>query len=134
MGQEGQCHPVVAAAESIHNKIKTEIVLGSPREGCNGAGLCRIIPYGQPLNDIRCPKTTAWISISPEKRVSVLFLTSSLDEQTVARHFPRSGFVITDTFLMPKSVLRKLGTRVAVSIQPGVYPVRRSAEFLAVTF
>lgn len=113
-------------------KIKTEIILGSPSSGCQGVGICRVMPYGQP-NPYKCTSVTSWISKTPDGKIQISFLKSAMEPRYMRRHFGWMLFQVCEPAELPRSIIKSL-TSERVIVQPGIYTVWESAKHLIVEF
>ncbi|MCB9345550.1 MAG: hypothetical protein R3A50_00755 [Saprospiraceae bacterium] len=113
-------------------KLQSEIILGSPSSGCQGVGICRVMPYGD-QRAITCPKVTAWIKIQAVGNISISFLKADMSPRYIKRHFGWMLFQVYEPYEMPGGISQALGYSEIV-LRPGIYPVWESPHYLTVDF
>lgn len=102
-------------------KVRGEVVLGSPSANCGGVGICRVMAAGQDAN-IRCPKVQAFISLTEEGKLRFEFQKSSMEGRYMRRHFRWLLFQVFETYVVPHPVTK--GLKIAQrTIKPGIYQV-----------
>lgn len=113
-------------------KIRAEVVLGSPSANCGGVGICRVMAYGEGVN-ISCPKVAAWISVTAEGKLRFEFQKNAMEGRYMRRHFRWLLFQVFESYTVPFSLLGglKLEQR---TIHPGIYQVWEMGESLIVDF
>lgn len=116
----------------VQKKIKTEIILGSPSSGCQGVGICRVMASGD-TKKYKCPKVTAWLTLTKSGRLRASFLKSEMDSRFVKRHFGWMLFQVYETYELPGGIALALGLDEA-SVRPGIYSVWETPRFLTVDF
>lgn len=112
--------------------IKSEIILGSPGMNCQGVGICKVMAYGEPFTG-KCPVVTAWISMTEQNKWRFAFWKSTLDARLIKRHFGFSLFQVYEWYELPTDLTITLSPE-PVQIQPGIYPVWETTQFLIVDF
>ncbi|MFN0014487.1 MAG: hypothetical protein ACKVU2_08055 [Saprospiraceae bacterium] len=114
------------------NKIRTDVVLGSPSANCSGVGICRVLAQGE-MAGITCPKVATSISLTKEGKMRFEFEKSSMEGRYMRRHFRWLLFQVFEPCLVPYSLLKsaKIEQR---TIRPGIYQVWESEECLIVEF
>ncbi len=122
-----QRYPVLS-----EQKVRTEVVLGSPSANCGGVGICRVMAYGEGVG-VACPKTEAWLSLTEEGRLRFEFQKSSMEGRFMRRHFRWMLFQVFEAYVVPFRLLggMKIEQR---TIQPGIYQVWEVGDSLIVDF
>ncbi len=113
-------------------KIRAEVVLGSPSANCGGVGICRVMASGEGQH-ISCPKVTTLISTNTEGRLRFEFQKSSMEGRFQRRHFRWQLFQVFETYTVPYSVVGGLKIEQR-TIHPGIYQVWEVGESLIVDF
>ena len=113
-------------------KVRADVVLGSPSANCGGVGICRVMALGEGAG-IACPKVAAWISITDEGKLRMEFQKSSMEGRFMRRHFRWMLFQVFEAYLIPHHILGgvKLNQR---TIRPGIYQVWEVDDTLIVDF
>lgn len=113
-------------------KVRADVVLGSPSANCGGVGICRVMAQGE-RTGISCPVTAAWISRTTEGKLRFEFDKSTMERRYMRRHFSWLLFQVFEPYTVPYSLLRyeKLAQR---TIQPGIYQVFEAGNRLVVEF
>jgi hypothetical protein len=124
----------IQIATNNQTKIKAEIVFGSPSMGCKGSGVCKVLSITAASTDWKCPRATAWISITKNSCVRMAFLKSSMMPRQINRYFRWHLFQVFESVSMPLFVEKRLRSIQEIVIQPGIYPVIDTDEFLIVEF
>lgn len=125
--------PSVSLPQSkLGNKIRAEVVLGSPSANCGGVGICRVMALGENAN-ISCPRLPVLLSLTEEGKLRLEFQKSSMEGRFLRRHFRWSLFQVFEPYLIPYSVMghTKLEQR---TIRPGIYQVWEVGDTLMVDF
>lgn len=115
-------------------RIRTDVILGSPSANCHGVGICRVLAHREEEpSSYSCPRVNSWLSVTETGRLRFEFEKNSLDKDTLERHFKWKVFQVTEAYVIPYSLLRHL--RIAErTIKPGVYPVWDTGHHLVVYF
>jgi len=112
--------------------LKADLVLGSPKAGCSGVGICHISASMEKLQ-IACPAYSAHLFRTTTGGLAVAFFEQQLPEAVLMEHFNRGVFRVTDRFILPKSIAEKLDINQRI-VYPGEYKVARILFFLIVEF
>ncbi len=113
-------------------KVRSDVVLGSPSANCSGVGICRVMAQGEGLQ-IKCPVVPAWISLTAEGKLRFEFEKSAMEGRYLRRHFRWMLFQVFETCTVPYSLMGKLKLEQR-TIRPGIYPVYETASRLIVEF
>ncbi len=113
-------------------KVRAEVVLGSPSANCGGVGICRVMAYGEGVG-ITCPKVNAWISITDEGKLRFEFQKASMEGRFMRRHFRWLLFQVLETYTVPYKLLGALKLEQR-TIQPGIYQVWEVGDNMIVDF
>ena len=113
-------------------KVRTDVVLGSPSANCGGVGICRVMARGEGA-DVTCPKTDAWLSLTEEGRLRFEFQKSSMEGRFLRRHFRWMLFQVLEPYVVPYRLLGGLKIEQR-TIQPGIYQVWEVGDALIVDF
>jgi hypothetical protein len=115
-------------------KLKSEIVFGSPALGCQGSGICKVVPAGINTEEWKCPHGQAWVSLTKEQKIRFAFIKSSMELRQMRRFFRWHLFQVYEPFRMPLFAERRLGAAVPLIIAPGIYQVWETDRTLIVEF
>jgi hypothetical protein len=115
-------------------KLKSEIVFGSPGLGCQGSGICKVVPANIETQHWKCPHGQAWISLTKEQKIRISFIKSTLDRRQIRRYFRWHLFQVYEPLRMPLFVESRLAAAVPLIIQPGIYQVWETDRTLIVDF
>lgn len=107
-------------------------MFGNPSAGCQGVGICKVLSYGQ-RTEQKCPKVTAWISLTEEGKLRFSFLKSSMDKAYIRKHFGWRLFQVYTEYELSEKVVRKLGLK-AAKVLPGIYTVWETPRHLVIDF
>ncbi|MCC6280431.1 MAG: hypothetical protein IT262_07525 [Saprospiraceae bacterium] len=115
--------------------ISAIVVLGNPRyPDCSQHGICRIDTSATPNCGCR-HQTKAWLSVPQPGVVRLVFEYAAMQEASVEYFFQNSHFLIDSGYLLPDSIMEKLGLPgELLLIEPGEYLISRYAGFLEITF
>ena len=113
-------------------KVRTEVVLGSPSANCGGVGICRVMAYGEGVG-VTCPKVTAWLSLTEEGKLRFEFQKASMEGRFMRRHFRWMLFQVFETCVIPYRLLGNLKIEQR-TIHPGIYQVWDVEDSLIVDF
>ena len=113
-------------------KVRAEVVLGSPSANCGGVGICRVMAYGEGVGVI-CPTTTALLSHTEEGKLRFEFQKSSMEGRFLRRHFRWMLFQVLETYVVPYKLMGALKIEQR-TIQPGIYQVWEVDDYLIVDF
>jgi hypothetical protein len=122
--------PFFLTNESV--SLKADLVLGSPKSGCSGVGICHI-SVSVDKSEFPCPAYPTHLFRTCKGGLAVAFSEQRLPEAVLLEHFSGGVFRVTDRFIMPKSLAGTLGLKNRV-IHPGAYKVSRKLSFLIVEF
>lgn len=128
----GDVRPTQMSHFSIRKRVKTEIMFGNPSTSCQGVGICRVLSYGQETA-CKCPKVTAWISVTEEGKLRFSFLKTSIEKQHIRKHFGWRLFQVYTAYELSDKIARKLGLE-AATVRPGIYTVWETPRHLVVDF
>lgn len=121
----------------LNQKIRAEVIFGSPRNKCSGVGICKVITISRTarFQIVRhsCKKTLAFITVTEQKRVKFSFLKLSMCERALATYFSDRIFIMTEKFSLPKEIVSQLGLAFR-KLPSGLYPVMETGQFLVVVF
>ncbi len=120
------------AHKQILKRIKSEVILGSPGMDCQGVGVCRVMAYGEPFEG-KCPVTTAWISVTEERKLRCAFWKSTMNNRLMKRHFGWLLFQVYEMYELPEELTRPISEE-TLRIFPGIYSVWETPRFLVVDF
>lgn len=111
-----------------------DVLFGSPNKNCAGAGICKVIaPAVQEMNiegRYGCNRAIALVKIEPSETLVFQFVRHSMCRKAITKYFGNNFFVVEDPFEFHQDYWSKE----CKMIQPGVYPVARSKDFLTVRF
>ena len=113
-------------------KVRAEVVLGSPSANCSGVGICRVMAYGDDTK-IQCPKVATWVRITKEGKLRFEFEKDSMEGRFMRRHFRWLLFQVFEPYVVPRAVLGPLKFE-ARTIQPGIYSVVETSDRFIVDF
>lgn len=113
-------------------KVRADVVLGSPSANCSGVGICRVMASGEG-SQVSCPKVQAWIGVTKEGKLRFEFEKSSMDGRFMRRHFRWLLFQVLEPYLVPYATLKSLKLKER-TIQPGIYTVWEVDNHLIVEF
>jgi hypothetical protein len=129
-----QIFPIKSIGPASRRSIRSEVIFGTPSSGCEGVGICRIIPVARKVA-CKCPSITAQINVTPAGRLRMRFSKESMEPRFMKRHFGWMLFQVLEAYEIPQSVVRKLNLDESQGwIYPGIYTVWESAEWLVVEF
>jgi hypothetical protein len=113
-------------------KVRAEVVLGSPSANCSGVGICRVMAYGEGAQ-ISCPKVVTWVSITKEGKIRFEFEKGSMEGRYMRRHFRWALFQVFEDYVIPHSILGSIRLENR-TIKPGIYQVLEVDGRLLVDF
>lgn len=115
-------------------KIKSEIVFGSPGMGCEGSGICKVVPASMNSQSWKCPHAQAWVSLVEGNIIRFSFIKSSMDARMVRRYFRWQLFQIFEPYRLPPSLEKRLKSAHPLIISPGIYRVYETDRTMVVDF
>ena len=116
----------------IVQKVKSDLVLGSPSSGCQGVGICQMINITHETA-CKCPRVGAMIGLSENGRLRIYFQKSTMDLRCLKRHFNWGLFQVIEPYKVPEFVSNGLDIT-SYTIQPGIYPAWESEDTIIVDF
>lgn len=125
--------PIPAFCKKHTVSLKADLVLGSPKAGCSGVGICHISASSVKKPQVPCPAYPAHLFRTGRGGLAVAFSEQRLPEAVLLEHFVGGVFRVTDRFILPKSLADALGINKRI-IHPGEYKVARILSFLIVEF
>lgn len=122
------------SAPKALQRMRTDVILGSPSANCSGVGICRVMAHregGYP--DLPCPWVRAWLSQTGMGKLRLEFDKASLSKAILEEHFAWGLFQVLEPYVVPYQLLP--GLKIAErTIQPGVYQVWDTGGHLMVEF
>ncbi|MBK8192329.1 MAG: hypothetical protein IPK76_03740 [Lewinellaceae bacterium] len=113
-------------------KVRAEVVLGSPSANCSGVGICRVMAHGAGVN-FTCPKVNALLSYTTDGKLRFEFDKTSMEGRYMRRHFRWALFQVFEAYTVPYQLFGKLKLEQR-TIQPGIYQVLEAGDRLIVEF
>lgn len=110
--------------------IKSEVIFGSPKNRCKGAGICKVLTLSAGREAAR---PIAYITLETNQRVRFDIVKESVTQEMIDQHFLDNRFQVTDRFLFPRPILRNWEIERLV-IQPGFYEVLETQQFYTICF
>ena len=121
-------------SQNLHSgqKVRADVVLGSPSANCSGVGICRVMAHGAGA-EISCPNVPTLVSFTKAGKIRFEFDKKSMEGRYMRRHFRWALFQVFEHYIIPHSVLGavKLEKR---TINPGIYSVLEVGDRLIVDF
>lgn len=127
--------PVLGIYPKTHQAIVADVMFGSPNRRCEGQGICKVIaPIAHELDTSGrwgCNRATALIWPSGQGKLVFQFVIRSMCRSALGKYFRKGAFYVESPFEFrqncwePDKCLR---------IAPGVYPVKRTKDFLTAEF
>ncbi|MCB0579128.1 MAG: hypothetical protein KDD10_07440 [Phaeodactylibacter sp.] len=112
-----------------------EIIFGSPKKDCAGAGICKVnsptAHNPDALACLNCQRATALISLGPAPEAVFRFVKSSMSKAIKEKYFSDGFFLVEAPFQFGKGLWKGPGLCI---VQPGVYPVEKTEDYLVVRF
>ncbi|HLP93368.1 MAG TPA: hypothetical protein VK168_05000 [Saprospiraceae bacterium] len=119
-----QVHPV---------SFDVEVIFGAPGKGCEGAGICQIIPVGPVRVHWKCPNAKANISPASNGGFSLTFNRKHLPSEIMERFFPHHVFVVEEVYTLSKVISERLKIA-SFSVLPGQYSAKVSEDKISIYF
>jgi hypothetical protein len=111
--------------------IKSEVVFGSPRNNCQGTGICKISSFNTALR-AACHKATGWVALSGDgKSLHLAFRRESLCTRLYANHFYKGIFQMTDARTVPAELCKMLH-KTSLTLCAGVYNVQEKEGWICI--
>ena len=120
----------------VHGELlscHSQVVLGSPGNGCNGVGICRMYMMTYYSLSLHCPTIKAQLLQTDRGRLRICFSKAALESKYLNRHFRRHLFQVPEGFELPGWTRRRLELPQR-RIEPGIYPVWETEEAYTVDF
>lgn len=115
-------------------RIRTDVILGSPSANCSGVGICRVMAHStEGLSEATCPRVKAWLSVTASGKLRFEFEKDSLSEEMLQKHFSWMLFQVLEPCMIPYRLLR-YRTIAQRTIRPGIYQVWDTGPHLVVDF
>lgn len=114
--------------------LRSEIVLGSPGAGCTGLGVCKIMLVRPSNIRYKCPVVSAWVCVTDKRRLRIRFQKNAMGLREMRRHFRWLLFQVLEPYELPDEVIRHLPLLANRTLQPGIYSVWETQEYLVVDF
>jgi len=121
--------PLIPAKPMVYH---AQVILGSPSNGCNGVGICRIYMTSKTIS-ICCALIRALLTNQENGHLRVSFIKTQPDIHHLSEHFSWHLFQVQETFELPGWTQRKLQLT-QVRIPPGIYKVWETDELFVVDF
>lgn len=109
--------------------LRSVVVLGSPRNKCNGSGICMVMSARVSTADWPCPHLKADLFLETQGILCIRFHRKSHHAAKVSHHFQGNLFLVQDHYQLPRHVQKNLGRQEPVIIAPGTYQVTENKEF-----
>lgn len=125
---------IARITRKFYKPVLTDVVLGSPNQKCQGAGICIVVPYQEGVR-VRwaCPSARAWIRMFAHDRLRMYFWHSDLSVEGVKRFFSGPMFTVDSDYSLPKAVTNLFGLEEFV-IKRGRHRLMVSAKYFIVEF
>lgn len=122
------------SAPKALQRVRTDVILGSPSANCSGVGICRVMAHREGTHsDLICPYVRAWLSRADTGKLRFEFDKASLSKAILEEHFTWMLFQVLEPYVVPYRLLP--GLKIAErTIRPGVYQVWDAEEHLIVEF
>lgn len=121
--------------QAVQEVLVADVLFGSPNKNCAGAGICRVTaPVAQEMGTEGrwgCHRAVALVRILSPTVIAFHFVIQSMCRKAVRTYFAGDAFEVEAPFVFQPNYWS--GGQ-GVTIQPGRYPVVRSADYLTVTF
>jgi len=117
-------------------EIAVAVVLGNPQyEDCSQHGICRVDRFDDYI-PCDCPHyLPAILRLSDTGMESLVFQRINISQATFEKHFESAGFRVDTMFRFSKEFQEDINwSGDAISIEPGFYPLRKSADKLEILF
>lgn len=109
--------------------FRSVVVLGSPRNKCNGSGICMVMSARVPTADWPCPHLKADLFLETQDVLCIRFYRKSEHAARVGHLFGGKLFQVQDRYRLPRHVQKSLGRQEPVIVAPGSYTVVESKNF-----
>jgi hypothetical protein len=129
-----QCEPLRLPASMGVEGIKSNVIFGSPRQDCNGTGICQIASFDGVMSrkNKQCRITTGYAQPSSDGgSLRIAFRKTDMCCRLYANHFHRGVFQMSDACTLPSAFCQKLGTEKSV-LRPGTYKVQEAEGWIQV--
>lgn len=125
----------LSAGRAPQAVFAAEIIFGSPKKNCAGAGICKVNAPTAHNPDaftcLNCKRATALISLGPAPEAVFRFVKSSMSKAVRETYFSDGFFLVEAPFQFGKGLWKGPGLCV---VQPGAYPVEKTEDYLVVRF
>ncbi|MCB0552190.1 MAG: hypothetical protein KDD02_01465 [Phaeodactylibacter sp.] len=121
--------------QGFNEVLVADVLFGSPNKNCAGAGICRVTaPVAQELSAEGrwgCHRAIALVRAVSPTAIVFHFVLQSMCRKAIKAYFTGDTFLVEDPFEFQPDYWSK---GQPITIQPGVYPVVRSKDYLTVAF
>ena len=115
--------------------LVADVMFGSPNRSCAGAGICRVTaPVAQEMSingRWGCHRAMALVRFVPPQAIIFHFVIQSMCRKAIRAYFAGDEFLVEDPFDFQPDYWAEGRL---IRIQPGLYPVSRSGDYLTVAF
>ncbi len=114
--------------------MDSDVVFGSPRNDCEGTGICRITGFNSIQSSKKsCRKTRGFARLDTSSNTLILqFQRVAMCPRLYANHFYKGSFHMSDPCLMGKDLCAKIG-KSSVSLMPGTYAVQEKDGWIRIS-
>lgn len=109
--------------------FRSVVVLGSPRNKCNGTGICMVMSAKVSTVDWQCPYLKADLFLNKQGKLCFRFHKKSKNASRASHHFSGKTFQVVDAYQFPLHLQRGLGAEEALVVNPGIYPVVETQDY-----
>lgn len=106
--------------------IKSNVIFGSPRQDCNGTGICQIASFDGKIlqrKNNNCSATIGYVSAQSDgAALRIKFRKTDLCCRLYANHFYKGQFKMTDACQLSAALCKQYGIQHSI-LKPGTYKV-----------
>ncbi|MCB0608170.1 MAG: hypothetical protein KDD12_10670 [Lewinella sp.] len=108
--------------------VAARMVLGHPRQGCTGSGVCRIAAGTETL--CKCANAVeTWIGPVNYRCIQLVFDSRTFTPEQRIQFFSEFEMIVHERTWMPPEIARELGFRQNIALLPGRYPLFRYRQY-----
>jgi hypothetical protein len=128
------CEPFSPVMPLGVDGVKSNVIFGSPRQDCNGTGICQIASFDGVLSlkNRQCRQTMGFVQANPDgTSLRIAFRKTDMCSRLYANHFYKGVFKMSDACPLPQDFRKKTGVTLN-NLRAGDYKVHEANGWIHV--
>ena len=111
--------------------IMVQVVLGNPRIGCDGYGICKFVTKMDVFNLIHADRLVEAQLFMEKGYLNILFNKTKMTQATYQTHFSEGVFKVETDTQLPKTIIELFATPPSV-LKAGIYQMTLKGNYFCV--